>query len=299
MTDRHREVARYEPVMGTVVEIRTEAADPEAARAAETAAIDEMDRLERVLSAYDPSSDLCRWRAGEVFDPAPELLGLVDRADGWRRASAGAFHPAVGALTGRWRQAERDGEVPSADELAALVRALESSGPRTPDYNLDAMAKGFVVDAGLAAAAVVPGVLSVVVNAGGDLVHTGDGSTIVGIENPARPYDNEPPLVRIELARRAVATSGRARRGFRVSGRWFSHVIDPRTGWPADARASVSVMAPTAEIADVVATVVGVLGPGDGLAVAQACGYPELPCFVIDLDGRTWSNAAWRSVIVS
>lgn len=87
-------------------------------------------------------------------------------------------------------------------------------------------------------------------------------------------------------AQRAVATSGRARRGFRIDGRWYSHVIDPRTGWPVDAPASVSVVAPTAEVADVVATVVGVLGPRDGLAVAERLGYSGLGCLTIESDGR-------------
>ena len=65
----------------------------------------------------------------------------------------------------------------------------------------------------------------------------------------------------IELRDAGMATSGRARRGYRIGGRWYSHVIDPRTGRTVDDVASVTVVASSAATADVLATLLGVLHP--------------------------------------
>lgn len=292
----HVEVGRYDGVLGTVLTVRVAATDEPSARAGERAALDEVLRLQAVFSVYDPASDLCRWRSGLSVDTASALLPLVARAETWRRRSGGAFHPGAGTLVDRWRQAELDDELPSTDELAVLVAHLRSVEPPTSDYSLNAIAKGAIVDAAMAAAVAVAGVEQVVVNAGGDLAHRGPDPVVVGVENPLRPYDNEPPLTRLMVADGAVATSGRARRGFRVGGRWYGHVLDPRTGWPVESVASVSVLARTAEDADAVATVVGVLGPDDGLAIAaDVTGDQGIGCLVVDAVGDEWRNDVWRA----
>jgi thiamine biosynthesis lipoprotein len=139
--------------------------------------------------------------------------------------------------------------------------------------------------------------VSIAVNAGGDLVHRGSGSLSVGVENPARPFDNEPPLTVAAISNRAVATSGTARRGWTIRGKRFGRVLDPRTGWPVDAVASVSVLAPDGATADAVATVVGVLGAEHGLAwVAGLECVGGVGCFVVEADGRQWRDETWAAV---
>lgn len=65
---------------------------------------------------------------------------------------------------------------------------------------------------------------TLLVNVGGDLVHVGEVPITVAIEDPHRPYDNEEPLTRVPICGHGLATSGGARRGFQIQGRWYGVV---------------------------------------------------------------------------
>lgn len=283
--------------LGTVVEVHVRAVDAPAVEAALDAALAEVDRLEAVFTAFDDRSDLNRWRRGELDPPGPELAGVLDQARRWRERSGGAYDPAAGALGACWDRAAAAGRVPSDDELAAARVAMARTTPDPddpPPWNLNALAKGVVVDAAVAAALAVDGVVDVVVNAGGDLCHRGPEPLVVGIEDPARPHDNAAPLVRVVLGDGALATSGGARKGWSIAGRWYSHVLDPRSGRPVDHVASATVRARDAATADVVATACSVLAPAEGTAFVDGLGEPGIACFVVEPDGtqhrsRTWS----------
>jgi FAD:protein FMN transferase len=304
-------VSTHEPLLGTVVEIRVVARDELAVEAVDHLVVGEMRRLEGVFSVYDDGSELCRWRRGEVDAPSRELVGVLAAAAIWHRRGGGAFHPCVGELKDLWNRAAAEQRVPAADALAACVVRLsklpyvvvvdvDSVGgvarvhqvADCSNVDLNAIAKGAIVDIVTRLGMRQRGVVSLVVNAGGDLLHRGTGSVVVGIENPARPYDNEPPLAVVHISDGAVATSGSARRGWRIDGKRFGHVLDPRTGRPVESVASVSVAADDAITADAVATVVGVLGPEAGLAFAA--GVDGVGCLVVDSAGQQWSDEVWQ-----
>ena len=184
-------------------------------------------------------------------------------------------------------------------ELAASIReprfAIDGHGRpvRTGDcsmLNLNAFAKGWIVDRALELGWATGLAASIVVNAGGDLAHRGEPAVQVGVENPLRPYDNEPPLMTLALSNAGMATSGRARKGYRIGGRWYSHVIDPRTGHTVDTVASVTVIAPSAADADALATVLGVLPPDE----ADRLGAASLH---VANDGTITESSAWRRVV--
>lgn len=289
-------LATRSPVLGTVVELRLEG-PPSATAAAEQAAWTVFERLEQEFSVYRPDSLLCRWRSGTA-ECSADLAAVLSRAAHWWELSGGAFHPATAALTARWRRAETEAALPSDDELAALVTALPYRVSQTgilrladcTGVDLNALAKGYIVDQAAAAAADVPGVDSVVVNAGGDLRHIGTGSVRVGIEDPARPFDNAPPRWRVELCGAALATSGSARRGFRVGDHWLGHVLDPRTGRPVAHTASLSVVAPTAMDADALATLLAVMDVPEALEFATR---HQVGCLLVSADGSVHTNSSW------
>lgn len=294
-------VADHSPVLGTVVQTRIDAPETIAAQA-ERAILAEFARLDAIFSTYRTDSELSRWAfaGGEC---SAELTAVLTAAEYWWQASGGAFHPAIGALRAVWRQAAEQGEPPTRESLATLTRphqlpftvvdrrvvqAADCSG-----VDLNALAKGYIVDRAVAVGMAVPGVSSVVVNAGGDLVHAGSGSIEVGIEDPFRPYDNLPPRWRTNIDNAALATSGLARRGFRVAGTWFGHVLDPRTGLPVAHTASVSVRAPRAMTADVLATICGVL-PADE-ALAFLAGRDRCEALIVDADRGVHASPNWFS----
>ncbi|MCE1173394.1 MAG: FAD:protein FMN transferase [Propionibacteriales bacterium] len=289
-------VATRTPVLGTVVEVRLDG-EPEAVDLAEQFAWRTFEELQAVFSVFDPRSELCRWRTGAIDTVSTELRTVLAAAEHWHVRSRGAFHPATGALTRRWRRAEQDGVLPSADELATLVTPLPfavtaDTVHRTGDcseVDLNAIAKGFIVDQACTAA-LIPGVQTVVINAGGDLRHVGQGAATIGIEDPGRPYDNLPPRWKVSVSNSALATSGNARRGFQVGSQWLGHVLDPRTGWPVAHTASISVLADDAMTADVLATVLGVPSPTEALVFAD---QEHIGALLVEADGTAHLSASW------
>lgn len=297
----------HHPLLGTLVEVRVAGCDDRTAQEVDRVVVDEIARLERVLSIHDPTSELERWKSGDVTAPSPDLAACLIEALDWHRRSDGAFSTAVGFVTAIWKEAERRGAPPTAPERrAAAARAAtpayevgDDGVPRivgdASAVDLNALAKGWIVDRAVdAVTADHPGV-DVVVSAGGDLRHCGDRPTRIGIENPLRPYDNEPPITTIELRGAAIASSGRARRGYGIAGRWYAHVVDPRTGDTVDGIASISVVAPFAATADVMATIAGVMPPEKAVEWCQARGSA---CLVITTDGSRLANDAWRAIEV-
>ena len=274
-TGRQSCSGRYHPLLGTNVEIRVDAtaqSDDDAqqlAADAEGAAVDEMVRLQAVFSVFDPDSELCRWRAGLTDTTSSELVECLAAAEHWWRVSSGGFHPASARLRMLWLAAEADQRLPGDEELAAVVAGLhrlpyvvdDGRVSRTGDcsgVDLNAIAKGYIVDQGVATALRLPGVVDVLVNAGGDLRHEGDRELRVGVEDPTDRAG--PPATVVDLACGALATSGSVHRGFQIAGTWYGHVLDPRTGRPVADRPSTTVGARDAMTADAIATVVNVLG---------------------------------------
>jgi thiamine biosynthesis lipoprotein len=103
-------------------------------------------------------------------------------------------------------------------------------------------------------------------------------------------------LFTIRLANGAIATSGQARRGFRVGGRWYGHCLDARTGMPIEHLASVSVIAPTAMLADVLATVMSTMTPEEGVDWIEGSEWSDsVGVFFVDIDGSHRANAVFES----
>lgn len=284
-------VSSHHGLLGTVIELHIWAVSHDAALAMEAASIAEMERLQDVFNAYDDSSALRRWRAGLAPSP-PELDEVLELAETWRERSGGAFDPAVGALVELWSDAARLGAPPSDAAVARVLAAMhDPDDPRSRPSNLNAIAKGWIVDRCLDAALDVAGSEGITINAGGDLIHRAPTPLIVGVEDPARPYDNVAPLTRVELRDGAIATSGGARRGWWIAGRWYSHVIDPRTGKPVDGVASASVIADGSATADVVATVLSVISIDEGLAFTDSLDH--VGCCIIDHHGAVHRDQLW------
>ena len=303
-------------VLGTVVEFSFEVVGADdrmaddRAEAAADALFGEVDRLQAVFSAFDETSELSRWRSGELpgAETSDEFAALMGQVGFWQRWSAGLFNPLTGELSAVWAEAEGHGREPEPERLMALAAALteprfEMVGGRptlTGDcsrLNVNAMAKGWIVDR---AVAVVgdrfDDVDNLLVNAGGDLCHRGSGTATVGIENPQRPYDNEPPLTVIEVTGEAVATSGASRRAFNVGGRRVGHVLDPRSGQPAEVSASVSIVAPSAMVADVIATPAAILTPEEAIELVDRAEHTTgeaIAALIVDHDGNRFPSARW------
>ena len=308
MPDLTRRSAWHEPIMGTSVEIQVilDGVDRESeADAIIDSIIVEMLRLQSIFSSVDHDSEFSRWLRDDGEIPSAELSEVLALAKEWHRSSNGRFNPRAASLTSRWIEAERSGIPPSRHELETLASTTAElpwfredltgswrPGPRC-DSTLNAIAKGWIVDAATEFAFAHHPIRSLMINAGGDVRRHGPDPLVIGIENPFRPYDNEPPIAAVTIVDRAIATSGTARKGFVVDGIRFGHIIDPRTGWPVENIVSITVVAPTAAEADVLATVLGVEPPQRALEEAERM---DLAVLIVTSDQLQLRSEAWRAM---
>jgi thiamine biosynthesis lipoprotein len=244
--------------------------------------------LNRVLSDYDPESELSRLShssphatAVPVSDP---LWLLLERSYQLSEETAGAFDVTVGPLVRLWRRARRQGEFPSDERLndarAAVGYQSMKLDPKRhtaqllrPKMQLDlgGIAMGYAVDEGMAILK-QHGITSAMIDASGD----------IGVSNPPPgkrgwrlglvPLEmNGPPTKFLLLANAAVTTSGDAFQFVELAGKRYSHIVDPKTGLGMTDHSAVTVVAPDCMTADSLATAISALGPQAGLKLADKC----------------------------
>lgn len=291
-------VNHFEAVLGTGLEVRIRASNRHQTMVAEAALLAEIDRLELIFSRFLPQSELNRFLNSSEMQVSPELLEVLSLAESWRQRTRNAFHPGVDALSALWRS----GSIPQAAQLMPILRKLD--GPlwtisgnlvqRTSflPVNFNAFAKGWIVDRACLVAAQLEGVWDVLVNIGGDLRHAGSSAQRVTIADPFSSIDNAPAWCEVRIQNQAVASSGNSRRGFQIGTDWYSHVIDPRTGWAVQHTVAVGVIAPDAATADALATAFCVLEVEDSLKLADD--LPETACLIVTEDRRVHTNKRWH-----
>lgn len=254
----------------------------------------ELARLNRVMSTYDPDSDVSLFGRHEGTDPVqvdPMLLQVLGPALEVSRRSSGAFDPTVAPLVDAWGFGPEDvpppdsGSVRALRELVGYQRLVPDPASGTlaktrPGVRLDlsGVAKGFAAE-WIADAVRDRGYPNVLVDVGGELQALGshvDGRAWrVALEGPGEVIPS--PLGTVDLEDEAVATSGDFRNYYEDGGVLYSHIIDPRTGFPVPYRGfSVSVVHPDGAIADAWATALTVLGPEAGFELATREGLGAL-----------------------
>ncbi len=255
-------------LMGTIINLTLVGEDTAQSQQALAATFAEMERLIAFFNWRQPGSALATLnQSGQLANPAPELVELLQDAVYFSRLSDGAFDVTIQPLL----EAIRTGTDTSAPRQLVDYRQLHVSASEIRlapgmQITLAGMAKGRVVD-GATAVLQTHGFSNVLVEAGGDLVANGrraDGQTWrLGITHPRQP---ESTLKVLPVTGQAVATSGDYQHRFSQD---FSrhHIVDPRTGDSPTELASVTVLAPTAAVADALSTAVMVLGSQAGLAL--------------------------------
>lgn len=294
--------SHHENVLGTQLELRVQATSPAAAKAAEKAALAEIDRLTAIYSTYDAKSEFRKWWDGEnaVHTPSPELLALLKLEDEARDKSAGVFDPRIATAIQVWKTAAAARRIPTPDELQPALAAVSqpawsidgAKGTLTRlqkvPLTFDGNAKGLIVDKVCERMLKVDGVTGALVNIGGDLRLGGDiRNHEVVISDPRSP---EKPLLTAILTEGGMATSGNYRRGFLIGDKWYSHILDPRTAQPVDHVISSTVIGHTLGEADGWATVFSVLPVEKSL---ELCKVHHLEALLITSDGAQHRTAGF------
>lgn len=256
-------------------------------------ALDDLGRLESLMSIYQPASQISELNRMAGIGPvrvATELIDVLLRGRAIWELTNGAFDITAGPLVRCWGFTQRRGKKPTVEEIE-VARSLVGSERLQVDpasrnaylvdpsmeINLGGIGKGFALDS-IAARLLERGVEDFLIHGGrSSVVARGSDQADramgwgVGIEHPLRPGVR---LGQIRLRDQALATSGSGKQFFHVNGKRQGHVLDPRTGYPAGDMLAISVITASGMDADALSTACFV----DGLAATrERIGAGNLP----------------------
>lgn len=301
-------VTQFENVLGTSMELKISATSEANAGIAENTVIQEISRMSNILSAYDPNSEFSSWC--KTFDQpvhiSKELFDVLNLFDQWRMLTSGALDASAEVVSKLWRQAAAQQRIPTTKELADAVREVQQ-----PHWKLDAAAqtathlshaplmlnsfvKSYIIKEAANAAMKDGELNAIVVNIGGDIVIAGHLDERVSVSDPRADAENETPMDQVMISNKAIATSGNYRRGEMINGHWYSHIVDPRTGMPADNIISATVVAPNATDAGALATAFNVVTIAESIKLASS--VPGAEYLIITKNGERIASPGWSSL---
>ncbi len=287
--------------MGTLCEIQVYDSNVTRAQAAIRAALDEMERVDGLLSNYKPASELSvmnREAPRAPFAVSAEMFDFLAACRKYYQNTAGTFDPSVGSLVRVWGFFSRQPGMPGAEEIA---RAKTTSGfdkvqlnerDRTVRYTVAGLemdpggvGKGYAADKAVEVLKRA-GIRSALVSAGGSSMYgighpPGRKGWKVAVSDPSTPGK---ALAFVELRDNSLSTSGVSEQSLQVGSHRYSHIFDPRNGEPVENMCQVTVVAPTGTDTDALTKAAYILSrdevaevlkryPGSGaLRIEGACG---------------------------
>jgi len=287
--------------------------DDAALRAALRAAYDEVVRLEGLMTPWRETSELSAVNAAagkKAVDIGPEMLEVVEKSLWAAERSEGVFDITFASMGKLWRfNHDMDGAVPPRGELELARRRIDYRRVKLDrerhtlfleraDQRIDlgGIAKGYAVDR---AAAVLrsAGLRSFYVQAGGDLYVEGkkpDGTPWrAGIRDPRGPEGSF--FARLAVEDHAFSTAGDYERSFFKEGKRYHHILDPRTGYPAEGTRSVTVWAKDALTADAIDDAVFILGAEKGLALVES--IEGAGAVIVDAANKVWISKRLEGLV--
>ncbi len=274
-------VSKVEKLMGSRFEITVVAQNDEIGYIYINEAIAEIKRIEKLISSWDTESETYTINKNAGIRPVKvgkELFSLIERSLKISELTEGAFDISYASLDKVW---QFNGELKQVPDRAIIKASIEKIGYQ--DIVLDgeastvflrkkgmklgfgAIGKGFAADKAKALL-LANGVPGGIINASGDLTTWGTRETgekwMVGISNPTDKTDVFSWLPIIESS---AATSGNYEKYIVFNGEKYSHIINPKTGYPTKGVFSVSVFAKKAELCDALATSIFIMGKDRGI----------------------------------
>lgn len=293
-------VKRAPTLMGSRFEITIVAADSMQADRYIDEVIAEMRRIEHLISEWDASSQVSEVNRNAGLFPVVvdrELFDLTARALFFSEQSGGAFDISIAAMDKIWRFDGSMVVLPSADSVRKSVErvgyknivldSLQSTiylAKAGMKIGFGSIGKGYAADRGRSLM-IRKGVVGGIVNASGDLATWGskpDGEPwTIGVNNPFKAGR----VVKVwDMTDEAVATSGSYEKYAEIDGKRYSHIINPKTGYPSTGLVSVSVVGPSAEFANGLSTSIMVLGVREGKLLLRQ--FPHYRGLFITDSGR-------------
>jgi thiamine biosynthesis lipoprotein len=267
-------------------------------------AVAEVSRIERLISEWDPDSETSEINRNAGIQPVqvdPELFGLIERSISISKLTDGAFDISYASMDKIWRFDGSMTEMPSEEAIKASVSKvgyqniildkthssvfLKLQGMK---IGFGAIGKGYAADKAKVLL-IGKGVQAGIVNASGDMNtwgrQPGGDEWKIAITNP---LNKNKVFAVLPIREGAVVTSGNYEKYVTFNGKRYTHIIDPKTGYPASGMISATVFAQKAELADALATALFVMGTEAGINRVNQ--LPGVECIVIDDNGKIYTS---------
>lgn len=287
-------------LMGTRFEITVVAPNEEIGYINIDLAVSEIERIEKIISSWDKDSEtsLINQNAGiKPVKVSPELFGLIERAIKISEITDGAFDITYASMDNIWKFDGTMTSLPSKEDVQKSITKIgyqkivldpekETVFLLEPGMRIGfgAIGKGYAADRAKELL-VSKDVKGGIINASGDLTTWGTKVTgekwLVGIANP---LSKDKVFSWLPIIESSVATSGNYEKFVTLNGKKYSHIIDPRTGYPTTGISSVSIFAKQAELCDALATAVFIMGKDVGLHMINQIDGVE--AVVVDSDNK-------------
>ena len=270
--------------MGSRFNLTAVAPNEALAWSAINAGVEEIKRIEKVISSWDKDSQTSEINQQAGIRPIKvdqELYDLIFRAKKISALTDGAFDISYASMDRIWKF---DGSMKSMPTAKIIDQArsrinweniildkekqtvfLKAEGMK---IGFGAIGKGYAANRAKAIMEKMEGVEGGIVNASGDLITWGKTTTPEGWTiKIANPKDQDKMLASLNIGNLSIVTSGDYEKFVTFEGKRYAHIIDPRTGYPTTGIKSVSIICPDAELSDALATSVFVLGKEKGMAL--------------------------------
>ncbi len=298
-------------IMGTFAEVSIYSNDEKTAGKAIEESLDEMERMDRIMSNYKKDSELSRLNKKAGKAPVPcngELLDVIERSQYYSELSGGAFDITVSPIVALWGFFCEKGHVPPDKEIEKVLPVVsyknivinKSNDPKKPatiffkntqtQIDLGAIGKGYAVDKALEIIKKY-GIDNGCINLGGNIyvlgTPPGKNAWKIGVQHPRNVNEI---LGYLELKNEATATSGDYERFFEFNGKRYSHIINPQTGRPVSGTIATTIVAPTGTEVDALSTSVFVLGHEKGMELIKKIPNAEAMIAYEEKDGKIAMN---------
>jgi FAD:protein FMN transferase len=301
-------ISQFENVMGTSFEMRVKTSSSKQAALAEKIVLQEVKRLSAILSAYDSNSEFSQWMKtyNVPIKVSPELLEVISLFDSWKMKTKGALNPAAEITSTLWKQAAASQVLPNHEAINMAIQTTNETHwkinvvTQTITHTsqaplmLNSFVKSYVMEKAIQQLRATLNIEDIVLNVGGDILVNGNSETAIAVANPLAHAMNDAPLDIVRAKDQFIATSGNYKRGHLIQGKWYSHIIDPRTGKPVEEIISATVIAPSATDAGALATAFNVLSIEESKKLAAQ--YPAAAYLIITKEGERIQSNNWVSV---
>lgn len=303
--DEVKTVKRTQILLGTVVEIQIRNTDEKKADKAITKAFAEIKRIDDLFTTYNEDSPV--WQINNSDDSIlmvdEEIFSLMFMCDSLWRISDGGFDVAIESLIQVWGFDKKTPDIPDGNLIESVLKQsgwqnIQLLGENKiyrkekVGLNFGAIAKGYAVDKAIKVLQ-NEGISEAFVNAGGEIKTLGN-DWIAGVQHPR----NMKEIVgRIKLNGISVATSGDYENYFEKDGVRYHHILDPKTGYPANGIQSVTVIHRNNGFADGLATTVFVMGKVKGLELIESLSDTE--AMIINDEGKIFYSSGFDRFLVS